>query len=234
MLKRIILRFRDLFLSPQEVKETRERECWKRAYQRSSGQFNNEYYQYFYTQAFGLDETFYESKKVLDIGCGPRGSLEWGGMMMQRIGLDPLADSYKEFGTESHAMEYVNAYCEEIPFEDSTFDVVTSMNSLDHVDDLTQSIGEIRRVMRPGGSLILLTDIHEHPTRLEPQAFSWDVVERFADYKCLLLKQLEKINPSNVYDSVKQGIEFDFSNNESRYGVLLAHFQKGVLDNDPI
>ena len=105
MLKKIALRFRDLFLSPQQVKETRERECWKKVYNRSGGVLNNEYYEFFYTQAFELDRSFYNDKSVLDIGCGPRGSLEWGNMMERRVGLDPLVEKYREFGIDQHTME---------------------------------------------------------------------------------------------------------------------------------
>ncbi len=41
-----------------------------------------------------------------------------------------------------------------LPFADHTFDVVVSCDVLEHVEDLTQSLAEIRRVLRPGGSFI--------------------------------------------------------------------------------
>ena len=121
---------------------------------------------------------------------------------------------------------YVNAHCESIPFEDSTFDVVTSMNSLDHVDDISKSISEIGRVLKPGGMFLLLTDIHEHPTRLEPQAFSWNILDQFSGFISKSVQQLEKSDPKNIYESVKLKKEFDFDNAQARYGILLARFLK--------
>ena len=38
---------------------------------------------------FNLDKSFYKNKRILDVGCGPRGSLEWDDMALERVGLDP-------------------------------------------------------------------------------------------------------------------------------------------------
>lgn len=37
-------------------------------------------------------------------------------MVLERVGLDPLAEEYKKFGTERHQMKYVAAPSEQIPF----------------------------------------------------------------------------------------------------------------------
>jgi SAM-dependent methyltransferase len=41
-----------------------------------------------------------------------------------------------------------------LPFADGTFDVVVSCDVLEHVDSIEESLGEIRRVLRQGGSFI--------------------------------------------------------------------------------
>ena len=70
-----------------------------------------------------------------------------------RIGLDPLVNEYYKLdgGTLSHKMKYVCGYSEDMPFPDETFDFVFSINSLDHVDDLDETISEIKRVLKIGG-----------------------------------------------------------------------------------
>jgi ubiquinone/menaquinone biosynthesis C-methylase UbiE len=133
-----------------------------------------------FTGLFGLEPGFYRGKAVLDIGCGPRGSLEWVNDASRRVGLDPLADDYRELGADAHAMEYVAAGSEAMPFADGEFDVVTSINSLDHVDDLERTAAEIKRVTRPGGHLVLAVEVGHDPTWTEPQTLSWDVWELFA------------------------------------------------------
>src|SRR3954451_25012670 len=36
-------------------------------------------YRRIFIDHFGLDDAFYDGKRLLDIGCGPRGSLTWAG-----------------------------------------------------------------------------------------------------------------------------------------------------------
>ena len=104
------------FFSFLKVKEFFELYYWK--YKKTKEkQLGNSHYKFFFTTYFSLDEKFYRDKTVLDIGCGPRGSLEWANMAKERIGLDPLADKYLKLGAENHQMTYVNGYTEELPFE---------------------------------------------------------------------------------------------------------------------
>lgn len=121
------------------AKETYELMYWK-SVARREGQLANDHYQRIYTSLLGLDVSFYAGKRILDIGCGPRGTLEWADMAAERVGLDPLVESYRALGIDQHKMRYVNAPSEQIPFEDGHFDVILSLNSLDHVDDLDKTI----------------------------------------------------------------------------------------------
>ncbi len=119
--------------------------------QAAEGELRGDHYGGLFTGLVGVEPNFYAGKDVLDIGCGPRGSLNWAEMARRRVGLDPLAEDYRELGIDSHPMEYVAAAAEEMPFDDASFDVITSFNSLDHVEDLDRTIAEIKRVLRPGG-----------------------------------------------------------------------------------
>jgi ubiquinone/menaquinone biosynthesis C-methylase UbiE len=129
------------------------------------GVLSNDHFEYFYTTHFGLTREFYTGKKILDIGCGPRGSLEWASEASVRVGLDPLADAYRKLGTDQHAMEYVSCGAEQMPFPDGFFDVVCSLNSLDHVDDLDRVISEIVRVIAPGGTIFTESQRRSNPPR---------------------------------------------------------------------
>jgi SAM-dependent methyltransferase len=44
-----------------------------------------------------------------------------------------------------------------LPFADATFDVVTSFETIEHLEDRAQFIAELRRVLKPDGLLILST-----------------------------------------------------------------------------
>ena len=189
-------------------------------------QLENSWFESFYTEHFGLTPDDYTDKRVLDIGCGPRGSLEWATMTRQRVGVDPLADDYLQMGAADHAMTYVTAGAESIPFPDHSFDIVCSFNSLDHVDDLDAAIAEMKRLTALGGLLLVLTDVHEEPTPQEPICFDWDVVERFApEFAMQSLRRCEKL-AGGAYASAAQGILFDHADSRQRYGVLSARFMR--------
>jgi ubiquinone/menaquinone biosynthesis C-methylase UbiE len=199
---------------------------------RQQGTLSNDHFEYFYTTHFGFDKAYYRDKTILDIGCGPRGSLEWAPQSRMRIGLDPLAAAYRRLGTVRHGMHYVAGAAEHLPFPDACFDVVCSFNSLDHVDDLEKVIAEILRVVGTNGLFLLLTDIHRHPTILEPVALSWNVVEKF-------LPVLEVVDQSHfeysvrsaegfgdIYQSLRQGVPYNHADATDRYGILSVRFRK--------
>lgn len=188
--------------------------------------FSHSHYLYFYTNHFGLDKTFFNGKKILDLGCGPRGSLEWAEMASKRVGLDPLAASYRRFGTERHKMQYVAAHSEQLPLLDEYFDVVCSFNSLDHVDNIEQTIKEIARVIVPGGLFLLLTEVNHAPTVCEPQAFSWDIVKKFLPILKLLDEKHYEKSQDGIYQSILTEVLYNHNNRSKRYGILSAKFIK--------
>lgn len=194
---------------------------------KKEGKLQNNHYEYFYTSHFGLKKTDYQGKKILDIGCGPRGSLEWAIMAEERIGLDPLIDYYRRLGIKHHKMSYVKASSESIPFPSHYFDVVCSFNSLDHVDDLHKTIHEISRVTKTGGLFLLLTDVNHQPTPTEPISFTWEIVNEFqkAGFKILEEKHFEK-NPTGLYTSINPGVKYNHRDLSNRYGILSAKFTR--------
>jgi len=195
----------------------------------AEGSLANHWYQRVFTEPFGLKKEFFDAKRVLDIGCGPRGSLEWAENTTLRVGLDPLADLYRELGTDRHKMGYLSAPCERIPAGDASFDIVTALNSIDHVDDIDACIKEIKRVVRVGGNILLMTDLHDEPTPTEPVVFSWDVLNRFGpECVAVFIRHLEKIHKGNGHESVFAGVHYDHTNPTKRYGILVAMLQRLV------
>lgn len=192
----------------------------------------NPHYAWLFTDYFGLPATFYDGRRMLDIGCGPRGSLEWAAGADERVGLDPLADEYRGLHSREHAMRYVKGGAERIPFPDGHFDVVSSINSLDHVDDLERALAEIARVARPGGLWLLLTDVNHAPTPTEPQAYSWDLLELLAP-EWELVERRDWERPSdNMFDNLRFGSPYDHSR-EGRPGILSARLQRSATRGAP-
>lgn len=198
-----------------------EHQYWRFKWIMEGRRFSNDHYQWVFEAGFGLDHQYYEGKKVMDIGCGPRGSLEWVPESTLAYGLDPLANDYLKLSKGKHRMTYVSAGAEAIPFENDYFDVVSSFNSLDHVDDLEASLKEIYRILKPGGDFLLITDIHEKPALCEPIAIDWNISDHLAvNFSRRFEKRLKR--RSKIYESIRHAEAYD----GQEYGILMGHFVK--------
>jgi SAM-dependent methyltransferase len=64
---------------------------------------------------------------------------------------------------------------QELPFDDGEFDVAVAAWMLYHVPDLDRGLGELGRVLRPGGTLVAVTNGVDHLAEL------WDLAQRATD-----------------------------------------------------
>jgi SAM-dependent methyltransferase len=96
------------------------------------------------------------SPSIISVGCGPLEGLKWlppiAGENGRVVGLDaePLHAS-----TPGKSLNYVVGRIEEAPFASSTFDAVLALDVLEHLDDDVKGIGEMFRLLKPGGLLLL-------------------------------------------------------------------------------
>ena len=67
--------------------------------------------------------------------------------------------------TLDRPVEVVQAPAERLPFADDTFDRVVSTLALCTVDDLPGALAEVRRVLAPGGSLLLVEHVRSEDER---------------------------------------------------------------------
>lgn len=100
--------------------------------------------------------------RVLEVGSGAHGLIFFfkGG---ERVGVDPLADHYRElFPAWQNRAQTIAAFGEQLPFEDSSFDVVLCDNVVDHAENPRRIVEELARVLKPGGILYFTVNVH-HP-----------------------------------------------------------------------
>lgn len=211
---------------PEKFKERHELDYWRKRHQEESGRLGNRHYERFYTTFFGLERGFYAGKRIVDIGCGPRGSLEWADMAAERVGVDSLANEYRKLGADRHKMSYVDAGAEAMPFPDGHFDVAFSFNSLDHVDDLGRAVGEIKRIVKPGGLFLLITEVNHDATATEQQSFTFDIVDRFAPEFALLDARRFEMGKAGIYQSLDEGRVYDDADPRRRDALLCAKFER--------
>jgi SAM-dependent methyltransferase len=151
-----------------------------------------------YRDALQLGPDALAGLRVLDVGCGPFANL-LAFCDAERHGLDPLVDRYRAAGypLEEWTREgftYHQAHAEHMPFPDGHFDVVLSVNAIDHVDALGAVATEIRRVLRPGGRLRLQVNYHP-PTVTEPVHIDDDIMRRHFGWASELHKVRDEPHP---------------------------------------
>ena len=205
------------------AKAAHELKFWQGIHRFEGGTLRHEHYERYYTSVFGLRRDYYAGKRVLDIGCGPRGSLEWATDAAERVGLDPLVEQYRRFGIDRHAMQYVAASSERMPLPDERFDIVAAFNSLDHVRDLGATIREIERVTKPSGDLLIIVETAHTPTITEPIHIPWTLAERFSTFQVVSERRLA-MSHAGVYESVSANVSHTTADEDG--GLLLLHLRK--------
>jgi ubiquinone/menaquinone biosynthesis C-methylase UbiE len=113
--------------------------------------------------------------RVLDVGCGTANLLPrlgaWGARADAYAGVDPSLDMLRAGGGKVAASPLpaalVSAVAGALPLADASFDTAVTASSLHFWPDPVGGLREIRRVLRPGGTLLLLDwDAAPLPMRL--------------------------------------------------------------------
>ena len=100
-----------------------------------------------------------EASRVLDVATGTglvaQAIIECGMPGAMVVGLDPSRGMLAE-NQRAHRLELVQGLGERLPFRNDSFDFVVMGYALRHVQDLRSLFAEFRRVLRPGGRVLIL------------------------------------------------------------------------------
>jgi SAM-dependent methyltransferase len=83
-------------------------------------------------------------ERVLDVGCGDR---PYRDLFPDAVGFDVPGNPHAD----------LHGLIDSIPVENASFDVVLCLQVLEHVPDPAAAVRELRRVVRPGGRVLLST-----------------------------------------------------------------------------
>jgi SAM-dependent methyltransferase len=92
--------------------------------------------------------------RILDVGCGTGANLLMLSKYGDAEGVDVSEDALafcRERGLENVKL----GAAEELPYDNGTFDLVTALDVVEHLDDDLAGLREMRRVLRPGGRVLL-------------------------------------------------------------------------------
>jgi SAM-dependent methyltransferase len=92
--------------------------------------------------------------RILDVGCGTGANLELLAQYGDAEGVDISSDALNF--CRARGLERVRQGAAEVlPYEDESFDLVTALDVVEHLDDDVAGLREMRRVLRPGGRALL-------------------------------------------------------------------------------
>jgi ubiquinone/menaquinone biosynthesis C-methylase UbiE len=123
-----------------------------------------------YTEVTGPDarEIVFEGiaevapRRVLEVGCGEG---ELAKRLQFELGAEVIALDQSERMVELTRARGVDARVGDVrmlPFEDGSFDVAVAAWMLYHVRNVDRAVGELARVLRPGGRLVAATNASDH------------------------------------------------------------------------
>jgi len=143
-------------------------------------------------ERFNLHPENSVSANVLDVGCG-RGDFT---NAFYRLGLDCYAvDNGNRPSRLLDKIVFNNANLEtgKLPFEDEYFDVVFAKSVIEHIVNYDNLITECKRVMKPKGTLIVMT-----PDWVSCHRIFYDAYSHIHPYTEKSLKKLLLIHDMNV------------------------------------
>lgn len=110
-----------------------------------------------------LDRLDWMGKRVLEVGCGQgavqahlrRRGADAVGLDMSMTSLRRAFDGFAEVGWGANR-RFVQSDAEGLPFPDQSFDGVVSFGVLHHTPNTAGAVEEVRRVLRPGGTAVVM------------------------------------------------------------------------------
>ena len=145
-----------------------------------------------------------DTGSVLEVGCG-RGSLSShfadNGWACTLLDYSPsvLDIAQSIFTHNQHNAEFVTGDARNLPFEDNSFDVVTSIGLLEHFDDIATPIREQYRILKPGG-VFLGYIVPERPDNVQ-RYFNWVNAIARAGYRLFSNTSESAIKKEDIYRS---------------------------------
>ncbi len=100
---------------------------------------------------------------LLDVGCGPGVHHQPLSVLGPRIvgadaSLGMLREAFAQAAGGGYTIATLAADAQALPFRDACFDRVMANHMLYHVQDQQAALGELRRVLKPGGRAVIATN----------------------------------------------------------------------------
>ena len=98
---------------------------------------------------------------VLDVACGTGYGAKWlNDHNVVVYGVDKSSEAI-EYATHRYPdIQFIQSLAENLPFPDAFFDIILSVETIEHISDDISFLKEVHRVLKPGGKILLTTPHH--------------------------------------------------------------------------
>lgn len=108
-----------------------------------------------------LGVVFQGNESLLDAGCGNGGVAR---LLRDRVGSVVAVDvASSSDWIDEDGLTFLVADAESLPFGDASFEIVHSKDSLHHMEQPDRALAEYRRVLRPGGTALIVEGNRYNP-----------------------------------------------------------------------
>jgi ubiquinone/menaquinone biosynthesis C-methylase UbiE len=178
---------------------------------------------------------YVEDKIVLDIACGSG----YGTILLSEhgarkvIGLDidfnTILELQKQYHNNNNNIEFINGSTYSIPFSDEYFDILVSIETLEHLENPDTFLNEARRVLKKGGIIIISTPLNESESRFTPQNPFHIREYNLYEIECIMSKYFIKLDIYFQRSKLKANWLTRIFDRLRRYGVNLTPL-KSILN----
>lgn len=117
-------------------------------------------------------------ERVADIGAGMgAGAMRAAASGARVVAVEPtpfmraILTARRVLGRRRSAVEVVDGAAEQLPQADGSIDAIWAVNTMHHWSDQARGAGEIARVLRPGGRVLLVDEDFTDPAHPEHERF---------------------------------------------------------------
>lgn len=147
-----------------------------------------------------------DQRKILEVGCGD-GTLWMENrdrlpkdieITLSDISEGMLRDARRTLGIQDKRFTFEVMDCQDIPYGDNVFDLVIADHVLFYCEEIEKALGEIRRVLKPGGILVCSTYGNDHMKEVS------ELVQGFDEHIVLAAENLyERFGKENGEELLK-------------------------------
>jgi SAM-dependent methyltransferase len=138
--------------------------------------------------------------RILDVGCGTGANLLLLSQYGDAEGVD-ISEDALAFCRERGLEKVKLGAGEELPYDDGTFDLVTALDVVEHMDDDLAGLREMRRVLRPGGRVLLFVPTFMFLWGLQDDVSNHRRRYRLPELRCVLEQagfEIERMTYANI------------------------------------